>query len=87
MHIIKNVKLYPAQGGYIITVDKCKKGSGEYDGVRYIGEHKIVVEDPAKAMDIVDELYEASMEGMEIMLESYEEGGSDQEDTNLMNQE
>ena len=77
----------PAEGGYIITMDKCKKSSGEYEGVRYVGEHKIDVEDGEEAIEILDQLYRASMEGMEMMLEDYSKGDRGSEDTNLMSQE
>jgi len=80
MNIIKNIKMMPAEGGYIISMDKCKKGDGDYEGTRYIGEHKIVVEDSSEAISILDELYEASMKGMEMMLEDYPKKGNDYED-------
>jgi hypothetical protein len=58
---IKNIKLEPAVGGYIIKYDCYKKQEGDYDGMRYIGEKKIVQEDGKKALAMVDELFEASM--------------------------
>lgn len=84
MHYIKDVRLQPAEGGYIITCSKHKKSHDSYDGMRYMGEHKIVVEDAAEAMEIVDDLFKSSVEGGLIELpEGKEDGG----DTNLMKQE
>lgn len=63
MYYIKNITLKPAEGGYIICCDKHKEQPDSYDGMRYMGEHKIVVEDPTEAMEIVDELFNKSVDG------------------------
>lgn len=83
---IKHITLKPAHGGYIICCDKYKKAEGEYDGMRHVGEHKIVVEDSAEAMDIVDQLFAASMEGMEVM-DLPTGDGNENKGTNLLEHE
>lgn len=55
---IKNIKLEPAMGGYIIKYDCYKKSEGDYEGERYIGEKKIVEQDGKKALELVDELFD-----------------------------
>ena len=85
MNYIKNVRLVPAEGGYIVSCDKHQKSPDSYDGMRYVGEHKIVVEDGAEAIKIVDELFEASVEGGEIELP--EPSQEENKSTNLMTHE
>lgn len=90
---VKNIRLCPANGGYIIKFDMYKKTSmDEYDGERYVCEKKIVVEDGKEAIDMVDKLFSGSAEvlnDMDMGSESYEPKGDlpDGGDTNLMNQE
>jgi len=62
MIVIKHIKLEPAEGGYIIKYDCYEPNVDTYDGLKHIGEKKVVLEDGKDAIAKVDELYEMSME-------------------------
>ena len=88
MAIIKNVRMCPANGGYIIKYDEYGKGMDQYESERFIGEKKIVVDDGNEAIATLDKLFMMSSEyaglDMEVEMDDdyEEEGGS----TNLMKQ-
>lgn len=85
-HYIKNVVLKPAHGGYIICCDKHQKTDGEYEGMRYVGEYKIVVEDSSEAISMVDTLFAASVEGsmVDLPMPSSSHGTGENKGTNLL---
>ena len=54
----KNLKLEPAEGGFILTYDLYKKSSNDdYDGMRYVCEKKEVFEYPQEAIERLMELH------------------------------
>jgi hypothetical protein len=69
MHgMIRDLKMRPAEGGFIICYDKFDyKSQDEYEGMEFIGKKEIVVEDPKEAIEKLMELYSLTEEGQSIM--------------------
>lgn len=64
---IKNLRMCPAIGGYIVKYDEYKQTSNDdYDGERYIGEKKVVATDSDEAIKIMDELFQYSNDSMDV---------------------
>jgi len=58
--IIKNIRLEPAEGGYLIRYSCYVESGDNYDGLKHVGDKQAVVEDGKDAIAKVDELYEHS---------------------------
>jgi hypothetical protein len=65
--MIRDLKMRPAEGGFIICYDKYDyKSQDEFEGQTFVGKKEIVVEDPKEAIEKLMELYAMTEEGQEI---------------------
>ena len=66
--MIRDLKMRPAEGGFIICYDKFDyKSQDEFEGMTFIGKKEIVVEDSKEAIEKLMELYAMTEEGQGIM--------------------
>lgn len=58
---IRDLKLRPAIGGFIICYDEYgHKSRDEFEGMAFIGRKEVVVEDPEEAMAMLMSLHEST---------------------------
>jgi len=67
---IKNLRLCPAIGGYIVKYDLHEKVSNDdYDSERYVGEKIVVATDADEAIKLLDELFLSSADSEDTVME------------------